>query len=296
MRGDREQSSINRIKRFLFCDKMQQPYVYQNKDVYELTDDEYKKYLSLYTNLADKRYYGLLQEDAFEIFNAIRNSNANPEKSKFPDFLVNKGFIEHFQITASKETKNKGATEMISQKKFDRERKEELEEFYKYCNENPCYDSVRSKEWKREELPEYSYENLKNSIKNNLTDHLISYNKYQGAKDLSIFLIENDEVNLEMIENTLEHVKKGVRCDYPIRQEYFPRYMLSRDKEMLNYFYELRNKIKYVIYEYVENFEIIKVENIPEMLKFIPNNYLIVPRNIQIIHKVMNVSKKINLR
>ena len=40
MRGDREQSSINRIKRFLFCDKMQQPYVYQNKDVYELTDDE----------------------------------------------------------------------------------------------------------------------------------------------------------------------------------------------------------------------------------------------------------------
>ena len=94
----------------------------------------------------------------------------------------------------------------------------------------------------------------------------------------------------------MEHVKKGVRCDYPIRQEYFPRYMLSRDKEMLNYFYELRNKIKYVIYEYVENFEIIKVENIPEMLKFIPNNYLIVPRNIQIIHKVMNVSKKINLR
>lgn len=295
MRGEKERNALNMIKRWLFCDKMQQPLVWDGKNVFDYNDDEYKENIHCCTNYVEKSIYGLTQDDFFEITNAIRKAKENSKPSNFPDFVFENGFIEHFQITASKESKKKGSAEMADQERFKRETQEELNEFYKYCNENPSLNEVRSKEWTRKNIPEYSYENLKSSFKTNLEKHLDSLDKYKGCKDLSIFLIENSEVNIEMCENTFKEMREGLRCDYKMRQEHFFRYMLSRDKNMLTYIYTFKHKIDYIIYYYEESFEIIKVENIPDLFKFIPNEYIIVPRHIQITHRVSNITTKFSL-
>ena len=295
MRGQKEKTALDRIKRFLFCDKLQQPIVWQGKTIFEYSDDEYKENIHCCTNCTQGSIYGLTQDDFFEITNSIRKAEENKNLSEFPDFVFENGFIEHFQITASKQSKKKGSAEKADEERFKKETQVEIDAFYKYCNENPCFDHVRSKEWTRKNLPEYRYEYLVNSFKTNVEKHLDSLQKYNGCKDISIFLIENPEINIEMCENTFKNMREGLRCDYEMRQEHFIRYMLSRDKNMLEYLYKFKDKIDYIIYYYEENFEIIKVENIPELYKWIPNEYLMVPRQIQITHKVYNISTKFSL-
>ena len=65
---------------------------------------------------------------------------------------------------------------------------------------------------------------------------------------------------------------------------------------MLNYIYNFKDKIKYIIYFYEENFEVIKVENIPDIYKQLKNDYLILPRSIIEIHKISNTLIRFNLR
>ena len=39
MRGQKEKTALDRIKRFLFCDKLQQPLVWDNKNAFEYKSD-----------------------------------------------------------------------------------------------------------------------------------------------------------------------------------------------------------------------------------------------------------------
>ena len=48
---------------------------------------------------------------------------------------------------------------------------------------------------------------------------------------------------------------------------------VSRDKEALKYIYEKRDYIDYVVYTTDYLFEIIKIEDIPEILKLLVNDY-----------------------
>ena len=43
--------------------------------------------------------------DPQKIIRILKSARPNPAQSNFPDFLFENGFIEHFQITASRETK-----------------------------------------------------------------------------------------------------------------------------------------------------------------------------------------------
>ena len=66
------------------------------------------------------------------------------------------------------------------------------------------------------------------------------------------------------------------------RQESFHEYRLSRDKDMLQYIYQFRNTIQYVIMVTdTEPPEIIKVSRIPEINKLNPNGYAIVASPLQ---------------
>lgn len=291
-RGEKEKIALNIIRKFLFCGMLSIPYKCDGKTAYECSVEEFKNNYFKYINNKGN-FYGFDNDDFVEILNAIRTAKENTNLSEFPDFLLEDGFIEHFQITASRENR-KGSAEKIDVSIFKKKINNEVNEFYKYCNETPSFES-RSKEWIRTNLPEYSYKNLVFSFKSNFEKHLRSLEKYIGEKDLSIFLIENDEVNLEMYENSYKDMKE-LRCDYPKRQEYFTRYMLSRDKDMLNYIYNFKDKIKYIIYFYEENFEVIKVENIPELFKYLRNEYIILPRKIYETYVVANVSKPFSLR
>lgn len=295
MRGQREKEALKKIKKFLFYNEFQQPIVWDKRTVFDCSDEEYKENFYYYTNIIKDSIYGLTQDDFFEIANAIRKAQENPKSSEFPDFVFENGFIEHFQITASKQRKRKGSAEMADEERFKRETQVEVDNFYKYCNENFPFDCVRSKEWTRNNLPEYSYDNLVKSIKTNVEKHLGSLRKYNGYKDISIFLIENSEVNIEMHENTFKDMREGLICNYKMRQEHFIRYMLSRDKRVLEYLYSFKDKINYIVYFYEEGFEIIKVENIPDLYKWIPNEYIMIPRQIQTTHIIFNITTKFSL-
>ncbi len=292
MRGEKEGRALNHVRRFLFCDKLQQPIVFWDKSVYDISDKEFMSDYACYCNFGLKSFYGLTADDMPVVLNALRTAQENPDASEFPDFIFSNGLIEHFQITASKQTKKKGSEEKISDQKFKKSMNEELQEYYNYCNENPSFDQIRSKSWTRDNMPDYSYTYLCQSFKNNLEKHLKSLNKYNGCKDMTIFLIENDEVNIEMCE-TLGQINGEMRCDYPVRQEHFIRYMLSRDKDMLEYLYTFREFIDYVIYYYEEGFEIIKIESMPELLKYIPHKYIMEPRKIKMTHRVVNITRKL---
>lgn len=294
MHGKKENDVLNRIKILLFCNDSQEPIMWNGKTAFDYSDEDYKENMYCCTKFENETIYGLTQDDIFEVANAIRKAKGNPNPSKFPDFVFENGFIEHFQITASKQSK-KGSAEDADKEKFKREMQAEIDEFYKYCSENPVFNEVRSKQWIRKDLPEYSYKNLVDSFKTNFEKHIESLQKYKGCKDISIFLIQNSEDNIEMCENIGKNTREEIRCDYKIQQEHFFRYRLSRDKSMLKYLYTFKDKIDYVIYFYEENFEIIKVENIPELYKYIPNEYFMVPRDIQEIHQVANITTNFTL-
>ena len=289
-RGEKENFALNKIREFLFCGMLSIPNKWNGKTAFECSVDEFNNNYYNYINNKGN-FYGLNNYDLIEILNAIRTAKENTNLSEFPDFLLENGFIEHFQITASKE-KRKGSAEKFDLALFNKKIDNEVNEFYTYCDETPSYNHVRSKEWDRDNLPDYSYENLKFSFISNFEKHLRSLEKYNGKKDLSVFLIENEEVNLEMYENAYIDTKKIGFA----QQEHFIRYMLSRDKNMLNYIYNFKDKIKYIIYFYEENFEVIKVKNIPNICEHLKNDYFIVPRRIIEIHKISNTSIRFNLR
>ena len=48
---------------------------------------------------------GFFWRDWRKVAAIFERAKPNPETSKFPDFVFEDGFIEHFQITASKENK-----------------------------------------------------------------------------------------------------------------------------------------------------------------------------------------------
>ena len=49
-----------------------------------------------------KNYFGLLEEDRNEIEQILSIVKPNVNANEFPDFIFKKGFIEHFQVSSSK--------------------------------------------------------------------------------------------------------------------------------------------------------------------------------------------------
>lgn len=215
------------------------------------------------------RFFGLNYEEVEELNQILNETKANEENNEFPDFIFNNGFIEHFQITSSKENK-KGSVHIKELNNFkDRVKKEKM----KIQFEN----DQKSKHWVMK-YPEHSYEYLVNSFKKNWNSHFDSFQKYKGKKDISIFMIQYSDMALEMYENVYKNWIDGMSNGDLREPEILDCYRITRDKEILEYMYEFKEKIKYVIFIYGEKCEIIKLKNIPYILKLIPWNYAIAPK------------------
>lgn len=65
------------------------------------------------------RFFGLNYEEVEELNQILNETKANEELSKFPDFIFDNGFIEHFQITSSKEEIGKGSEHIKEINKFE---------------------------------------------------------------------------------------------------------------------------------------------------------------------------------
>ena len=286
MRGKRERESLKRVKDYLFCHKEKQLDLLMSPYYYEINDNDVLENIQTYILLRRDCYYGVIFEDIEELFESLLAAKENPEKSKFPDFILDDGWIEHFKITSSKET-SKGSIKEISSSKFERDTFEDEVAFKKHCEENAVPDFEDSKEWQQEDV-QHSYNMFQYSMNKQISHHIDSANKYSGNKEIKIFLIEYDDVGLEMIEEFEEKDFKNGNSP-----QHYWNYKLSKDKEMLKYLYNLKDKVDYVIFENHEDVEIIKILNIPQIISQIRYNHKICGRRNLIIKRTCFVCKKI---
>lgn len=222
-----------------------------------------------------KKYFGLFQEDIEEIDNILKSAKPNAKPSAFPDFIFGDGFIEHFQITSSKTNKH-GAKHLKQESCFKNKVKEEKAEIQEEWNNNPFSNGIHSKSWAFK-YPEHKYEYLEESLKNRWKKHMKSWNKYTGNKNIGIFMIEYSDLALTMYENVYADWIDGMTNGDMKEPEKVEFYRLTRDKNLLKNIYSFKDNIKYVIFVYGKECEIIKLKSIPYLLKLIPWNYVIAP-------------------
>lgn len=270
MRGQIEKECLFKVKEFFFCYKERNFQMMRSCQHYELKDDNLMENIRFYIENRRDSLYGMVFDDIVEIFKAIKEAKENPNLSEFPDFIFEDGFIEHFEITSSNENR-KGSAKKIDQHIFNKEVDLKVKEFNKNC-EDMFVGERRSESWFRKDVP-HSYENLEKSFKRTLINHMQSSEKYSGIKNKKIYMIEYPDFGIEMIEDIDSNPEYFNKVK--LAPKHCHNYRLSKDKNMLKYLYKYKEEVDYIIMNYHEFFEIIKVKNIPQILKEIPYEYCI---------------------
>lgn len=193
-------------------------------------------------------------EDRQKIASILKNAEPNPAPSEFPDFLFETGFIEQFQITASKETK-KGALHRKEQERFYKEAEQRLQAMREELEQAPPANKL-TRESCYMKAPEFSYEMYEQSFRRNWQNHIDSLEKYTGCREVGIFLISYQGAPLKMM-------RQGV---------FFGFYQLHQDARMLRYIEQYQDKLSYVIFEDGQNCEVIELEKIPALIEGVPCN------------------------
>ena len=290
MRGAAERLNLKIVKEFFFCYKERNFQMMRSNLHYELTDDDLMEHIRDYIQSRRDSFHGVVFEDIAEVFQALNKSEENTKPSEFPDFVCENGFIEHFEITSSNETR-KGSTKKIDQFLFNKDIIPKIEEFNRSCD-NMEVGETRSESWSKKDVS-HSYENLTKSFKNNLTKHIGSADNYSGKKDLKIYLVEYGDFGIEMCEDI------GSNPEYYARNKRKPdhcwNYRLSRDKNMLRYIYDYKDDIDYIIMNYHDYCEIVKVSSIPLIIKCLPYDYVIIGRESFIRRSQINTRVGINI-
>ena len=190
----------------------------------------------------------------------ITSVTPNEDLSKFPDFVCENGFIEHFEVTATKEDKN--GSEMRQHDFKINKRIKNLGQFI--SEENGFgYESFVAIE------PPSSYENFVLSFKKNLEHHIQSLKKYAECKSYmcGTFMVDNRRnVSLQMRE-----VCKG--------EHYEGLYKLSLDKKLLSYIQSLPLRPDYIIFVYRNGFEVINCNCISEHIENVKHHVDIMASN-----------------
>lgn len=291
MRGE-EQKCLNVVKKIVFYNsKGNVLHDCNNKTFLDVDDNTFCENLNSYCWF-NKNTFGLLKTDIIEVANLLRKAKFNEKPNDFPDFIFDDGFIEHFQVTSSRENRN-GSLQMLEENKFLRSF-DQKEAPIKQCGggqRNCSYNYVESV---MTDL-EHEYKSLQESFNRNFQKHLKSLDNYKGNKQIGIFMIEyNDALSAEMVENIYKDFSPQMTKGDFDEAKIFQCYRLSRDKELLNYIYNYKDKLKYIIYVYcdfvrdedtkgkdfcnckaVSKIEIIKIESIPNILKLLPWDYRI---------------------
>jgi len=197
--------------------------------------------------LKENKFNSLLPNKDIDIIRQIFHiAKPNSHLSEFPDFIFENGFIEHFEVTSSKET-NKGAKVKAAESAFERENENIFEDMQK---NPPNFDSPIALTTQMSEMdcPVCSYGDYVTSFKKNWEHHIESFDKYNGNKEIGIFLIHQTGAPIVVKRN-------GTISDF---------YHLQMDLDLLSYMEYYSNKIHYVIYCHQEFCDIISLKDLPK--------------------------------
>lgn len=236
---------------------------------YKDISNKFDSYLMLHFGLSENEKEFLRNI----IFCCQRNVN-----SQFPDFVFDKGLIEHFHVFSSKETR-KGS---MQHKKFA-----EAEKWFDshillnnfLNNKTSLYDSRYQYDIEHEHN---SHEYLIKSFKKNWEKHISRLNGYKNCKDIVFFIVDYPN----------RYLKEQRRNENLSEQELLNRqwYVLSRDRTLLQYIYTFKNDVDYVIYLSGHYSELIKLSSIPDIIKLIPNNLNFVEVNVTYTYEVQTLT------
>ncbi len=218
--------------------------------------------------------FAMSYEDNLIIKDALSNAKPNPQSSSFPDFIFEGGFIEHYQVTSSYESR-KGSM-------MQRENSDLVRDFNKRVAEatgnlpSDCMtiQSVSSSNlWHKQ----HSYENFSDSFRKNFENHLESARKYSGSKEHGIFLIEYTDSTLCMSKKYATDLMTEVSYGDLLTKEN-PAYRLSRDINLLTFVYDKRDEIEFVIFVDENWFhgtwiDVIKSANALDIIKLLHEGY-----------------------
>ena len=259
-RGENEKICFDYIKRELFFEK-----------AFNCSFDTYCKNRIMLSKRPSEIFFAMTKQDIEKVENIFFKAKANADLNQFPDFVSDEGVVEHFQITSS-ETSKVGAEYKKAFSVHKKEFEKEVKQLKSEMEENPSFGEIKSVESGFFYRGGHSHENLIFSLKQSVNKHIISEEKYEGVKSTKIFMLEYDELSLKMKIDYPDVKQERLYGDL-LRREKVSDYRLSRDKEALNYLYDKRDYIDYVVFVTEHLFEIIKVEDIPEILKLIVFDY-----------------------
>lgn len=194
----------------------------------------------------------------------IASVTPNKNPSKFPDFVCDNGFIEHFEVTATKEDKNGSE---IRQHDF------KMSKRMKNIDQSILGESNSGCEYFAAIEPPSSYENFVSSFKKNFEHHIQSFEKCSERESYvcSAFMIDNRRnVSLQM-------------CGDSEAGRYEGLYKLSLDKGLLSYIQALPLSPDYIIFVYRNGFEVINCNCISEHIKSIKHHINIAASN-SVVH------------
>jgi len=271
MRGDAERKCLEAVQRCIF-----ESSPFRNETAYTVSEDEFFENYYLYAKPGGQIFFGMSEDDIVHFENLLRLVKPNSAPSEFPDFTSDRGFVEHFQVSSSEITKRAGALHKKEYAEFQKVANQKERQLMDEMNEHPESGKIETLT-QVFTYPRHSYEYFCTSFKKTWEHHAESLAQYGGCKDIAVFMIEYQEHTLHMCEDFSElKLKEKFSYGDLLKDERYSYYRLSRDKNLLNYIYGYKGKIDYVVMVTDDELpEIIKVENIPELLKLNPHGFLI---------------------
>lgn len=254
-KGQREQKCLDRVKDVCF----------RKKSYYSNTDDAETIFYSdaliygfqynagqkpkLEDELSDLRPIAKLIVSAQNT--DFKNAKIEKKETKFPDFICDNGLIEHFQISGTKETRNG------SQIAKDRGK----------CNKDIDTAINNGEQHVSKTFSVHqSYNDFIESFKHNWNNHISKLRNYQGNKDNVCFMIESDSFGLVMELKPNLNYQLGITTGNIVehylsnKEEHFSSPLLGRCKELLEYIYQYKDEVQYVIFVSSSRIEIIKTD------------------------------------
>lgn len=206
------------------------------------------------TALFAGKYSLLSNEEIIELSSLLLTARPNPEASLFPDFVSDRGFIEHFRVTSTVDNR-KGSEFSIMLSSMDKER----DAFVRGLSLPEVPSGIYSKSISRV-IPKASYESFVLSFKKHWLKHMTSCDKYVAEHvglDACVFMVDNGrEFNLSMFcVNSIDGFPRKVRG-----------YVLSLDNNLLRWIANNAGCIKYVIFCDGFGHDIVSVARIPELI------------------------------